>query len=108
MDDFDASRSIGLATSLAVFDKVSQLKQSPSVVSCFLLNNKIVSLGTGTKTFPQAGGALRDCHAEILAKRGFLVYLMRNVHNEKVVKNGKLWGLLDNDTRQIAVRTRSK
>lgn len=84
-----SSESVSTATSLAVFQKIASLKANPSVVSCFLFNNKVISLGTGTKSFP-GNGVLRDCHAEVLARRGFLLYLLKNIDNPDVIKDGKL------------------
>ncbi|KAG6444158.1 hypothetical protein O3G_MSEX003267 [Manduca sexta] len=66
-----------------------------TVLSCFLIYNKktddieVVSLGTGSKSIGSSklspnGDIMNDSHAEVFARRGFLIYLYDNI--EKALK----------------------
>lgn len=66
------------------------IEQEWTVLSCVLQNNKtteqleVVALGTGSKCIGASrmspkGDVLNDSHAEVVARRGFLVYLYDNM-----------------------------
>lgn len=86
-----------------------------TVLSCIVQYNtetelhEVVSLGTGSKCIGATkmscqGNILNDSHAEVIARRGFLLYLYENILNaienqqSIFVKEGQKYALKDNIT----------
>ncbi|CAH2991691.1 unnamed protein product [Chilo suppressalis] len=88
-----------------------------TVLSCILQYDRVtssfevVSLGTGSKCIgaskmSPAGDLLNDSHAEVIAKRGFLVYLYDNIG--KVLDKKKSIFLIENDEEHVGEVISSK
>ena len=63
---------------------------------------KVISLATGSKClpttrFPRMGDALHDSHAEVLARRGAVRWLMEEVRRASASQQGSAWLLKASD-----------
>lgn len=63
---------------------------------------KVISLATGSKClpttrFPETGDALHDSHAEVLARRGAVRWLMEEVRRASAGQQGSAWLLKASD-----------
>lgn len=68
-----------------------------AIIEVFDDSFKIVSFGTGSKCLARnrlngEGDVVHDGHAEVVARRGFLLYLIDELRKGRVVKEGvKFW-----------------
>ncbi|TFY58691.1 hypothetical protein EVG20_g8053 [Dentipellis fragilis] len=87
-DTLSFSPQPGKFTILASLTLISRTSGKPKV--------KVISLGTGSKCLPAArlpprGDALHDCHAEVLARRGFVRWALEEIARDAANPGSSEW-----------------